>query len=364
MKAFLIALALLGSACAVAEVVQPGRDDEVIERLPPAPPRAAPSSLDPAQEALELVAAARDSGDPRLAGQALALLKRRRSDANASAAIVVALAQAEQYLHEFDTARQRLQGLVEREPGHAQAWLMLATLHRVQGRYAASDAACAGLARSGAGLHAAACRAENDALRGDHGESRRRLLASLAMWPDAATAAWVWTTVAELEVRAGRPEAAEEAFRAALHARSDTYTAIAYADFLIALGRPRDARSALQGQPRSDAVLLRIALANPTDAEGEAAVTELRSRFAQADMRPGAASSHARERALFALHVELDAKAALRLAGVNLSSQREPIDLLLFARAARAAGDLDALAHARRLMKEAGLEDRRFDALW
>lgn len=358
---FLGALLACCAACtAQSAAVPPGRDDEVIEQLPPAVARAgAPASADEAaQRALALVALAQREGDPRPAGQALALLRPWRDDARAPATVVLALAQAEQHLHRFDGARARLQALVARDPALPQAWLMLATLHRVQGRYAESDAACAGLERAGAALFAVACAAENAALRGGFDTARSRLEALLRAAPDAATRGWLWTTLGELELRAGRAEPAEAALRAALRGPPDGYATLALADLLLGQGRAAEAVALLQGQPESDPVLLRRAMADP----GSAAAAELRRRFAQADLRPGAAEGHGRERALFALHVERDAVAALRLARENVRVQREPADLLLLARAARAAGDEGARQQATRLAKEMGLEDRRLQA--
>jgi tetratricopeptide (TPR) repeat protein len=356
--------ATLLAAAAQAAVLQPSREDEVIERLPPTLARAAApaSPQDAAQRALALVAQARRGGDPRPAGQALALLRPWQNDARAPASVVIALADAEQYLHRFDAARTRLQALTAREPAQAQAWLMLATLHRVQGRYADSDAACVGLQRAGAALHAAACAAENTSLRGGHDRARAQLQALLRTAPDAATRGWLWTTLAELEQRAGRAAPAEAAFRAALQAQPDGYATLSLADLLLEQGRSAEAVALLQGQPDSDAVLLRRAMAG-SHADNEAAA-ELRQRFFQADLRPGAAEGHGRERALFALYVEHDAAAALRHARDNVRVQREPADLLLLLHAARAAGDTAASTQARQLIEEVGLEDQRLHALY
>jgi hypothetical protein len=356
-----LAAALLALAVQ-AVVLQPARDDEVIERLPPAPPRAAaPSSpQDAAQRALALVAQARRAGDPRLAGQALALLRPWADDPRAAAPVVIALVDAEQHLHRFDAARTRLLALAAREAPPPQAWLMLATLQRLQGHYAAADAACAGLRRSGAELYALACTAENAALRGAFDAARARLQVLLRAAPDAATQSWLYTTLAELEQRAGRPAPAEAAFRAALQAQPDGYSTLALADLLLDQSRAAEALALLRDQPDSDAVLLRRARADPrTDNE---AAAELRRRFAQADLRPGAAEGHGRERALFALFVEHDAAAALRHARANVRVQREPADLLLLLRAAHAAGDAAARQEAHQLVEEMGLEDRRLQA--
>jgi hypothetical protein len=236
----------------------------------------------------------------------------------------------------------------------------------VQGRYAESDRACEQLAALRVALHAAACRAENDALRGDFAEARtslQRLLSAAAL--DGSTRNWLLTTLAELEDRALRPAAAEAAYRAALGAADDGYTLTAYADFLIAQGRPDAALRLLQDRPRSDAVLLRLALAgNAAHApQGGRDADEMRARIAQATLRPDAQNVHAREQAMFALRVDRDAARALVLARENVRQQREPIDLLVLAQAARAANQAAAAQEVERLRQGMGLHDRRLDAL-
>ena len=72
---------------------------------------------------------------------------------------------------------RRLQALTQREPGNAQAWLLLATLHRAQGRYGPSDQACAVLASLRVQPFAEACAAENAALRDQIDAARSRLQA-------------------------------------------------------------------------------------------------------------------------------------------------------------------------------------------
>ena len=66
---------------------------------------------------------------------------------------------------------------------------------------------------------------------------------------------------------------------------------------------------------------------------------------------------------MFALDVQGDARRALALARANVGVQREPIDLLLFARAAVAARDDAARQEVAALMRSIGLRDARIDAL-
>lgn len=371
-------LGLAAALCALAAAaapLQPRSDDEVVERLAPRRAVAAPATRgDPAaalRDAAALLADAHAQGDPRPAGRALGRLQPWAGDAGAPPPVVLMLANVEQYLHRFDDAERRLQALVAHDARQPQAWLTLATLQRLRGRYAASDAACRALQPlAGAQPAAAACLAENAALRGDVAAARAtfdRLLTRA----DPSLRPWLLTSLGELEQRAGRPREAERALRAAIAADpADGYAAIALADLLLEQQRPADALRALDGQPRSDAVLLRRLQAAAPDAG--AVADELRQRFAQAALRGGSgdalaaaaqATGHAREAALYAWQVERDPAAALRLARLNLAQQREPFDLLLFARLARAANDEPARQEAARLKQEMGLHDVRLDAL-
>jgi len=373
-------VALLGGAYVHASSVNPVRDDEVIEVLPAtsgsraeirqlrrmlaADPRDARSAV---QLSRLYLAQARTQGDPRLVGQALALLGAWPRASDAPDEVLLMLATLQQFLHDFDTSAANLEHLVARRPGHAQAWLTLATVRRVQGRYPASAIACKGVAAAGAAAHAAACQAENDSLRGDFDGARNAITALLA---DArmqvpAMRNWLLTTLAESEARAGLPAQAEMAYRQALSADADSYTALSFADFLIHQNRFADASTQIANQPRTDAALLRMAITGvrTQSPSASADVLELRERMALAILRPEARVTHAREYAMFALWIDKLPRKALELAKENVRHQREPLDVLLLAQAAAASQDAGARREAASLAKEMGLRDARLDAL-
>lgn len=373
MKIILTSLALICAALPASAVpIEPTRDDEVIETLPYSTARAEDRRLrrqltaQPRDAALAVQVArrhlerAREEGDPRQAGQAMAALASWRDDADAPVEVLLMQATLQQHLHDFEGAAERLERALAREPRHPQGWLTLATVRRVQGRYEPSDAACRRLADLGAGPYAVACLAENDSLRGRFEPARAALQRAIEQARgNADLRSWLLTTSAEMEERAGQTAAAEAAYRAALRERPDLYTALAFADLLLAERRGGEVAALLEPWPRSDAVLLRLALAAPSsDATGA-----MRARIAQANERPGTSALHGREQSMFALAVEGQPARALELARDNVRTQREPLDLLVFARAARASNDVRALDEARALVQEMGLHDRRIDAL-
>lgn len=371
--------ALLSSAWATP--ITPTRDDEVVEVLPAvagnraeerrmrqqlqAQPRDAVLALAVAQRYLDQ---AHELGDPRFAGLAMAAIQGWHDDAAAPNDVLMMKATLQQYLHEFDPSVATLKRLLAR-PGvadQAQAWLTLATVRRVQGRYAESDDACRQIALSGAALHADACLAENQALRGQT-DAARATLTQLLATPGipVATSSWLTTTLAELEQRDGRAPQADADFRAVLKLQPDAYVKVAYADFLIDQGRFGEALKLLKDETRTDAVLLRLAIAGTRAKSPGAArdVAEMRDRIALANQRPDARKFHGREQAMFALSVDHDPTLALDLSKGNLEQQREDIDVLVFAEAARASGDRGAIDEVRRLKDSIGLHDRRIDAL-
>jgi tetratricopeptide (TPR) repeat protein len=366
---------------ASAVPITPTRDDEVVDVLPATVgsrnedrqlrKRLAARPDDPMLAlavARRYLDQAHESGDPRYAGLALAALRAWPEPAAAPPEVLLMRATLEQYLHEFDASVTHLRLLLAR-PGsqrNSQAWLTLATVLRVQGRYADSDAACREVGQAGAQLYASACLAENAALRGDIGVARKSFEAMLAdAQLPAGTRGWLTTSLAELEERDGRVGAADAAYRNVLRLGPDTYAAIAYADFLIAQRRPAEAVKVLKDETRTDTVLLRLAIAGSLAGTpgSERDVAEMRERIALANERPEARIFHGREQAMFALAVEHAPERALALARGDVARQREPLDLLVFAQAARASGQADAIDEARRLKALVGLHDRRTDAL-
>jgi hypothetical protein len=362
-----------------AEPIVPTSDADVIETLPTVAGNRAEErkikrelAANPRDAKLAAAAARRDLdqahklGDPRFAGQAQAALQAWPDPATAPPEVLLMQATVQQYLHEFDPAAHKLEVLLKREPRDAQAWLTLATVRRVQGRYADSDAACAALGRLGAGVYGTACQAENEGLRGQYDTARaalNRLLATPRL--PVATRGWLLTTLAEMEARGGRAADAEAAYRGALEAQADSYTLMSYADFLIERGRDADALVQLKGQRRTDAMLLRMAIAGTraNTSEGARDAQEMRERIALANQRPEAQVFHAREQAMFALWVDKQAQRALVLARSNVTQQREPLDLLVLAQAERAAGQSAAQRETGKLLNEIGLRDQRIAAL-
>lgn len=377
-RALLAVAVVAGGSPAAAAPLRPVNDTEIVETLPAWGGAAAeqrrlrrqlarqPRDIDAALALSQsLLERARRDGDARLAGLALGALGAWDGDASAPVPVRLQRATLHQHLHDFDRATAELEAVLASAPRQPQVLLTLATVHRVQGHLTDSDRACGALIEAGQPLYAQACLAENRALRGDTEPARRALVRLLAAAPgQPGWAAWIHTTLGELEQRAGRPAAAIDHLLAALQAAPDPYARIAAIDALIEARRWTEADALLDAAGEGDAALLRRAIVARALRKTDASELRQRlaARYAQAALRVEAQFQHARERARFALEVEGDAAGAVVLARHNLKVQREAIDLVLLARAARAAADPAAAAEAVAIARKLGLHDTRIES--
>ncbi|MDH0864382.1 hypothetical protein [Mitsuaria sp. GD03876] len=384
--AILLAIAM---AAAVAEPSRPRHDDEVVERLPSRAgsaterarlraeqrvlaqqPRDLGLALRAAREAIDR---GRRFGDPRDLGTAQAWLRPWWTDPAAPPAVRLLKATVLQAQHDFDPALTELDRLLrERDLApalRAQAEFTRAGVLQVRGRWDEARSGCERLAAPPLSLpHGQACLAELDSLQGRDRAARDRL-AALDRAPQAPHA-WLALLQAELAERQGRPEAGA-LYAKALSLDDGLYARAAYADWLLDAGRPAQAASLVRaGQATEtgpllsalpDALLLRLAIAWKQMGAPDAvpAKTEMQARFDAAALRGD--TSHARERARFALDVLGDAPLALRQAELNWALQREPADAVLLVRAAQAAGHPESAAPVRAFAREHGLRDRRIE---
>jgi tetratricopeptide (TPR) repeat protein len=347
-------------ASAIGKPFVPNGDDVVVERLPEQGDlalkelkrmRAAlatdPRNLDTAAGvARRAIEAARASGDPRFLGQAQAALTPWWTATDPPSAALLLRATLKQSQHDFDGALADLDRLLVREPASGQALLTRATVLTVRGNYADAQRDCRRLARLTTALVVTSCIAGPTSLSGVADDAYRALAQALARSVDPpGIRAWALTLAAEIAARRGDVDAADAHFREAFSLDPrDAYLRAAYADFLLDIGRPRDALPLLRDETRNDSLLLRLALAEQRLPDARASFdlhrADLAARFDAARARGD--TLHQREEARFRLAIEGNAQAAVALARENWKVQREPADLRILAEAARAANDAAA----------------------
>ena len=326
--------------------------------------------------ARRMIESGRASGDPRTLGYAESLLAPwPADDARTPPEVLVLRATIEQSRHRFDAATALLDRVIDGARPHAaglapaavapdtlgQALLTRAAVAQVRGAYAAAARDCQRLRPLNADV-AAVCGALTDAATG-HNERALATLRIAAARTEGAVRGWALGALAQVHEQRGEPAAAAQAYRTALAADDDLATRLAFADLLLAQRARDEARALLAEAPPADGVLLRrwqLARADGADGAAAALQAQLQARIDEAGARGDLL--HAREAALFALE-RGDAAAALRLAQANWQTQREPADLHVLARAARAAREPAALATVRRWVRDTGLADARLRAV-
>lgn len=352
----------------------PRHDDEVLEKLPAPqnflrrrfPDRTqAPTTLplgEAVSEAKRLVDLARTESDPRYLGRAQAVLSPwyQRSDPPIEVRLLRAIIR--QSTHDFDGALRDLQVCLQESPSNAQAWLVKATIHTVRGEWQAARDAALALTPLTERLVGASLAASIASVNGQAEEACRLIESCLSgdRVSSPTVRLWAHTLLAETYSRRGQSGVAESHFKAAMRmAIQDAYLRGAYADFLLAEGRPTEVLPLLSETTLSDGLLLRVALAehriNPGSASVAARIASLAQRF-EAARRRGEAI-HQREEAMFELHLRNHPQRALELATANWSVQREPADLKIFLESALAVGHSASVNQLRHWLAESGLED-------
>lgn len=328
---------------------------------------AAPGDLGAALAyARQAIERGRAEADPRWHGQAEAALAPWLAQAAPPPEVRLLRATLRQQRHDFAGALADLDALIAARPDDLQARLTRATVHLVQGRPDAALPDCDVLLQSRRNLLAAAvCITGVRSVDGHLDTAAEALAAALREAADAPASErrWAQSALAEMEFRRGRREAAEAAFRAAVAAEpdggaGDPYLLTAWADFLLATGRPAEALAVAAPHRRIDNLLLRAALAEAAlgDAGLAASVAELDARFSEAGLR-GDAGVHLREEALFTLRLKRDPRRALALAVRNWDSQREPADARLLLASALAADDPAGARPVLDWRRRTGIED-------
>ena len=328
---------------------------------------AAPHDLTAAEQLAEAyIDYSRQVGDAHYAGYAEAVIAPWVQAAVPPAAALVTQATILQYRHRFSDARVMLKNAFELDPRNAQAWLILATLDMVQGDYPAADRDCAQVA-SDAGVETGlAC---FGSLRSYTGKARQ----GLALLAQADTAikrgsagysAWIQGLIAESAERLGDWPSAEAHYLNALKLQpQDNFLLVAYADFLLDRGRPREVLPLLADHTQSDTAFLRLALAQSLlhSDQAQRYTWIMAARFEA--LRVRGSEYFGREESRFALQLQHDPQAALDMALRNWQVQRAPWDARVVLEAALAARQPQAAAQVLEFLQTTQLEDPIIDPL-
>jgi tetratricopeptide (TPR) repeat protein len=366
--AAVVALAQLSCAWAAPHI--PTNDAQVLAELPAGarhannPARALTATrLDIALPLAQFdISRARATGDLRFLGYAEAILAPWMSQPTVAPQVLVLHATLLQSRHAFDASLVELDRALKAHPEDAQGWLTRATVLRVLGRYDEAMASCEHLAVAADPAITSLCKQSLRGLTGHLKDAYAAIvsLSSQELPPEAR--AWRYSELGEMAERLGDDETAEHWLREGLQvAPEDFYMRIACADLLLRHGRPAETLQLLAGYESMEPMLLRITIAHQQLHDGASAQAEalLSSAFEIEQQRGDAV--HKREQARFLLDVEHQPTAAFSAAQANWRVQREPDDILILLRAARAAHQVKDASMTLQFLKRTGLEDARID---
>lgn len=368
-RSLLTALALLAPALAAkAAPYVPHDDSAVLADLPPgavhtpAPMRAlVRTRLDIALPLAQFyISQSRATGDLRFLGLAESTLAPFETAASPNPLVLVLHATILQSRHAFAPALAELDRALAMQPDNAQAWLTRATVLRVLGRYDDAMQSCNRMPSTVDPVLVTLC---VQSLRGLAGELRpayELIEAEPEMSLPVEARAWRDSELGEMAERLGDDAAAERWFRAGLAlSPTDLYMRNACADLLLRHARPEEALVLLVGYESMEPMRLRIAIAQKMLGSPQLAASRamLAAAFEVEQQRGDAV--HRREQARFLLDVEGQPAAALAVAEANWSVQREPDDLLILLRAAKAAQRPAAASPALEFIALHRIEDTR-----
>jgi tetratricopeptide (TPR) repeat protein len=365
---FAAVLACVQIHSAIAALRIPASDSQVLAELP----AGARHSTLPSQTltatrldiALPLaqfdISRARATGDLRFLGYAEAILAPWMKQSVVAPQVLVLNATILQSRHAFAASLVELDRALKARPDDAQGWLTRATVLRVLGRYEEAMTSCERLAAAADPAITSLCVQSLRGLMGHLKEAYATIAAISAQELPPEARAWRYSELGEMAERLGNDEAAEHWLLEGLGvAPDDFYMRAACADLLLRHRRFAETLTLLAGYESMEPMLLRVAIAHQAlrDGAGSLANEQLSEAF-DVEQRRGDAV-HRREQARFLLDVDRQPDAALAAALENWRVQREPDDVLILLRAARAAGRPQAAAEALRFLHQTGLEDSR-----
>ncbi len=364
----------LTSVGAASDAYIPKTDEEVLETLPRTllanrtefeklreRQRNNPENSDLAVKlANQYVQLGNAEGDPRYYGYARAALGPWWNTEEIEPEALALRAKLKEKDHRYDEAATDLKLLLEQEPRDAQAWINLANIYRVQGKYAQATEVGRKLDEFAGPIPTMLCNAPIMALTGQAEQAFAQLkeLMPLAQEQFPSTESWILTMQAEIAVALGRDTEAEEVFLSGLEADpTNLYLLRSYADFLLDRGRESEVLDRLAEHQSDNGILLRLAIAARrlgNEPEASQWQRQLQTRFDEIRLR--GSEPHGRFESRFALEVLDDPQRALELAQANWEKQKEIRDTRIFLEAAIAAEDPQAAQPVLEFLKKHGTE--------
>lgn len=286
------------------------------------------------------------SGDPRFFGYARAALRPWWEIESPSPQILKLRAKLYEKEHRYDAALTDLKRLLAKQPRDAQAWIEVANINRVLGRYEDAKKACASLSEFAGPVPICLCRAPLQFATGEAQAAYDSLEAilPLAQQQFPSTVQFILTMQSQISQSLGRIEDTERYLRNGLFSNPiDNYLMRSYADFLLDNDRADEALRLLKDHTNDNGILLRAAIAARRVGDEKLArdwTQRLENRFEEIRLR--GSEPHGRFESRFELELKDNPHRALALALANWQKQKENRDTRNVLEAALAANEPDA----------------------
>ena len=284
--------------------------------------------------------------DPRYFGYARAALGPWWAEDAPPPAILRLRAKLQERDHDYEAALRDQRRLLDADPRDVQAWVEIANILWVQGRYDEAREACRNLAAFAPPLTAILCRTQLQSVTGEAEAAYDALTRAIpiARRDDPRVVQFMLTSQAVIAEALGNDEAAERHFREAVeNDPGDQYLLRAFADFLLDHGRPGEVVALVRDHVADQGLLLRgtIAAARAGDAQLARRWRDaLASQFEETRLR--GSLPHGRYEARFMLEIEGRPVEALKLALENWEGQKQSRDTRNVLEAALAADQPEA----------------------
>ena len=272
----------------------------------------------------------KSEGDPRFYGFAQAAIQPWWEAASPPPAILRLRAKLKERDHRYNEALADLKLFVGQQPKDVQAWIELANVYRVQGRYAEARHACDKLEEFADTGPTIMCRVPIQAVTGQAEEAYASLAEVMPVarkaWPSAVQ--WIVTMQAEISRALGHDAQAERHyFHGLSNDPADFYLLRSYGDFLLDHGREAEVLPLLREHINDTGILLCTAIAARRSGQETLAAEwtmQLKSRFAETRLRGN--QPHGKFEARYELELMDNPQRALAIAEANWQQQKDPRD--------------------------------------
>jgi tetratricopeptide (TPR) repeat protein len=303
----------------------------------------------------------KSQGDPRFYGYARAAIGPWWKADGAPPEILRLRAKLKERNHQYDEALADLRLLVEQQPQDVQAWIELANIYRVQGKYAEALQACDRLEGFAGATPTIMARVPIQAVTGKAEEAYASLSNVLPMvrenYPSAVQ--WIVTMQAEIARALGHDREAELHYVDGLASDpADFYLLRSYGDYLLDHGREEEVLSLLREHVSDTGILLLAAIAarrGGTEVLAAEWTAQLKSRFEETRLRGDL--PHGKFEARYELELMDDPPRALAIAEANWQQQKDPRDSRNFLEAAIAAKEPDRARPVLEFLEKSGTQD-------